>query len=113
MIFNCMPTIANHDETLSTLRCAKRASLIKNCPKVNDCDSFTSPLRAAHEHLKTLRAERLAAEQQNMLKGIRDMLEVSDMGYVVVDLPEDWGECGCEEECDVSFEVISRDDARA
>jgi hypothetical protein len=121
MVLNCSPTAVNHDETLSTLRHGSRALAIKNSPRVNEGDGFTSPLRAAHEHLKTLRAEHAAAEQRNMLRGIRDMLEVADLGYVVVDSPEEVGGGNeYEEGCDCcyddesfeseSFEVISRND---
>lgn len=36
MIANCGPADWNYDETLSTLRYASRAKLIKNQPKVNE-----------------------------------------------------------------------------
>lgn len=47
MIANCGPADWNYDETLSTLRYASRAKLIKNQPKVNEDPKVTT---AHHSH---------------------------------------------------------------
>ena len=56
MIAAISPSIYNYDETVTTLRYAARANLIKNIPKVNE-DPKDALLRQYEEEIKRLRAQ--------------------------------------------------------